>query len=289
MPTTQTVTYDPTNDSIVEEANEARDAENLEVGEKMMAEQENLLAGKYKTTEDLEKAYTELEKKLGEKPETTEETTEEAEPEYELYTEDGAVNYDTANELYGEQVGEIFKSNEIDPFKMNDYFQENNGTLNDEMYDTLGKAGLSKTLVDSYLEGVRQKAGYETANAAEAAPVLNDQEISEVKAIAGGEKGYDELMSWASDNMSDADAANFDEVVETGNKAAVTFAVKALMGQYEDAVGRDSNLITGKKSTTETYRSMAEVVRDMNNPLYDNDESYRDDVRRKLEASNLKV
>ena len=138
-------------------------------------------------------------------------------------------------------------------------------------------------------EGVRHKAGYETANAAEAAPVLNDQEISEVKAIAGGEKGYDELMSWASDNMSDADAANFDEVVETGNKAAVTFAVKALMGQYEDAVGRDSNLITGKKSTTETYRSMAEVVRDMNNPLYDNDESYRDDVRRKLEASNLKV
>ena len=289
MPTTQTVTYDPTNDSIVEEANEARDAENLEVGEKMMAEQENLLAGKYKTTEDLEKAYTELEKKLGEKPETTEETTEEAEPEYELYTEDGAVNYDTANELYGEQVGEIFKSNEIDPFKMNEYFIENNGTLNDEMYDTLGKAGLSKTLVDSYLEGVRQKAGYETANAAEAAPVLNDQEISEVKAIAGGEKGYDELMSWASDNMSDADAANFDEVVETGNKAAVTFAVKALMGQYEDAVGRDSNLITGKKSTTETYRSMAEVVRDMNNPLYDNDESYRDDVRRKLDASNLKV
>ena len=289
MPTTQTVTYDPTNDSIVEEANEARDAENLEVGEKMMAEQENLLAGKYKTTEDLEKAYTELEKKLGEKPETTEETTEEAEPEYELYTEDGAVNYDTANELYGEQVGEIFKSNEIDPFKMNEYFIENNGTLNDEMYDTLGKAGLSKTLVDSYLEGVRQKSGYETANAAEAAPVLNDQEISEVKAIAGGEKGYDELMSWASDNMSDADAANFDEVVETGNKAAVTFAVKALMGQYEDAVGRDSNLITGKKSTTETYRSMAEVVRDMNNPLYDNDESYRDDVRRKLEASNLKV
>ena len=289
MPTTQTVTYDPANDSIVEEANEARDAENLEVGEKMMAEQENLLAGKYKTTEDLEKAYTELEKKLGEKPETTEETTEEAEPEYELYTEDGAVNYDTANELYGEQVGEIFKSNEIDPFKMNEYFIENNGTLNDEMYDTLGKAGLSKTLVDSYLEGVRQKAGYETANAAEAAPVLNDQEISEVKAIAGGEKGYDELMSWASDNMSDADAANFDEVVETGNKAAVTFAVKALMGQYEDAVGRDSNLITGKKSTTETYRSMAEVVRDMNNPLYDNDESYSDDVRIKLERSNLKV
>ena len=67
MPTTQTITYDPTNDSIVDEANEARDAENLEVGEKMVAEQENLLAGKYKKTEDLEKSYLELQQKLGEK------------------------------------------------------------------------------------------------------------------------------------------------------------------------------------------------------------------------------
>ena len=50
------------------------------------------------------------------------------------------------------------------------------------------------------------------------------------------------------------------------------------MGQYEDAVGRDGNLVQGKASKTETYRSMAEVVRDMGNPLYDRDESYRDDA-----------
>ena len=121
-------------------------------------------------------------------------------------------------------------------------------------------------------------------------PVLTDAEVAEVKTIAGGEKGYDDLMAWAGDNISDVDAKNFDDVIETGNKAAVTFAVKALMGQYEDAVGRDSNLIQGKASRpTETYRSMAEVVRDMGNPLYDTDEAYRDDVRRKLEISNLKV
>ncbi len=50
---TQTFTYDPTQDSLIDEANEARDAENLAVGEKMVEEQEQLLAGKYKTTEDL--------------------------------------------------------------------------------------------------------------------------------------------------------------------------------------------------------------------------------------------
>ena len=65
MADTQTFTYDPTQDTLIDEANEARDAENLAVGEKMIEEQENLLAGKYKTTEDLEKAYKELESKLG--------------------------------------------------------------------------------------------------------------------------------------------------------------------------------------------------------------------------------
>ena len=169
---------------------------------------------------------------------------------------------------------------------MNEYFQENNGTLSDEMYDQLGKAGLSKDLVNAYLKGVRAETDIQ---AAPEVSTLSESDINSVKSIAGGDDGYEALMSWATDNLSDEDATNFDEVVETGNKAAVTFAVKALMGQYEDANGRDAKLVTGKASRTQTYRSMAEVVRDMNNPLYESDESYRDDVRRKLELSQLKV
>ena len=295
MPTTTTVTYDPADDSVVMEADTARDQETLEVGEKMLAEQENLLAGKYRKPEDLEAAYLELQKKLGDQESTPaeEEVQEDPAPEQldpaSYYQEDGSVNYDTAEQVYGEKISEVFKDNEIDPFKMNEYFVENNGTLSDEMYDTLGKAGLTKNLVDSYLEGVRNQVGMESIQPDPVSPVLTDAEVAEVKTIAGGEQGYNDLMAWAGDNISDVDAKNFDDVIETGNKAAVTFAVKALMAQYEDAQGRDTNLITGKKSKTETYRSMAEVVRDMGNPLYDRDEAYREDVRRKLEASNIKV
>tara|TARA_R100001230_G_C5671123_1_gene176050 strand:- start:140 stop:1039 length:900 start_codon:yes stop_codon:yes gene_type:complete len=295
---TQTFTYDPTQDALIDEANEARDAENLAVGEKMVEEQENLLAGKYKTTEDLEKAYKELETKLGDKDKgldrdkSTEEPTDEVTEEPEIskddfYNEDGSVNYDTTEKAYGKQLSDIFKSNEIDPMKMTEYFVENNGTLTNEMYETLGNAGLPKSAIDQYLEGARQQMG---VSSEPELPVLNNEEVSEVKAIAGGEEGYEQLMSWASENMSDEDAKNFDEIISLQNKASAKFAVKALMGQYEDAVGRDSNLIQGKKSSPqETYRSMAEVVRDMGNPLYETDESYRDDVRRKLEASNIKV
>ena len=296
MTETQTITYDPSDDSVIMEANEARDAENLAVGEKMQQEQEQLLAGKYKTTQDLEKAYKELESKLGNKergleresePETeTEETVEQGITAEDFYNEDGSVNTDTTEKVYGEKISEVFKENEIDPFKMNEYFMENEGTLSEEMYESLGKAGFTKDLVDSYLKGVRDDTGITQTEVT----VLSDAEVKDIQNIAGGKAGYEQLMTWASENMSDTDAKNFDEVIETANKAAVTFAVKALMGQYEDAVGRDSNLIQGKKSQpTETYRSMAEVVRDMGNPLYETDEAYRDDVRRKLEVSNLKV
>ncbi len=284
----ETITYDPANDPVAIAEAEARDNETLEQGEKLITEQQNLLAGKYKNAEELEKAYLELQKKQGETSteEAQPETTTEEPPQY--YTEDGSVNYDTAKEVYGEKLSDIFQNSEIDPFAMNEHFAKNEGSLTDEMYQQLETAGLTRGLVDSYLEGVRQKTGIQPQ--AEAA-TLSDAEIAEVHGIAGGKDGYEQLMNWASDNMSDADANNFDEVIETGNKAAVTFAVKALMGQYEDAVGRDSNLVQGKASdnTGDVYRSMAEVVRDMNNPEYDRDPAVRADVQRKLERSNLNV
>ena len=304
MPT-QTVTYDPSNDTIIEEQNDARDAENLEIGEKMVAEQENLLAGKYKTTEDLEKGYKELEQKLGEKDKSlereeakteTEEPTDNepylAHPEtgekLNPYGEDGSINYEEVNNVYGDKLGQVFKDAELDPWAISKEFHEKQGELSDESYKALIDTGLSKSAVDAYLKGRAEQMGYRETSEPTAS-TLSESEISDVKNIAGGEKGYEQLMTWATSNMSDQDAEAFDEVIATSNKAAVTFAVKALMGQFEDAQGRDSDLITGKPSKTVTYRSMAEVVRDMNNPLYDSDESYRDDVRRKLEASNLKV
>jgi len=280
----ETITYDAATDTVSTEGSlTADEQDSLQVGEQMIAEQEGLLAGKYKSPKDLEKAYLELQKKQGEESglgkldtETTEETTEE-QPQFtkeDFYAEDGSVNYETANEVYGDQVTKQFKDNGIDPFKMNEYFVENNGTLTDEMYTDLNKAGFNKTMVDSYLEGVRNQVGMEQAQVNEA-PVLSDAEVAEVHSIAGGKQGYEQLMAWASDNISDADAKNFDEVVETGNKAAVTFAVKALFGQYE--------------APADVYRSMAQVVSDMNDPRYDRDEAYRDDVQAKLQRSNLKV
>ena len=281
----ETIRYDTSDDPVAAQAIAEKEAESLKIGEELIAKQEKRLAGKYKTPEELEAGYLELQKRLGETPSTDTDTTE-PEPEYQLYSDDGTVNYETANELYGDKLGDLFKSNDIDPFAMSKHFEENNGTLNDTMYEQLNKAGLSKNVIDSYLEGVRKDTGFSTQTAA---PYLNEAEVEEVKNMVGGDKGYDNLMDWAGKNLDQEAAKDYDEVLATGNKSAVKFAVKALMGQYEDANGRDSKLVTGKESAPETYRSMAEVVRDMNKPEYTQDEAFRDDVIRKLSASNLKV
>ena len=277
----ETIRYDTSDDPSVAQEQAERDAKNLAIGEDLMQKQDKMLAGKYKSAEDLEAAYLELQKKLGDAP-----ATEEAEPEteYQLYTDDGNVNYDTANELYGEQLGNLFKSNDIDPFEMSKHFEENNGTLSDDMYSKLATAGLNREIVDNYLAGVKGELGIQSEQ-----PVLSDAEVNDLKNIAGGERGYNQLMDWAGNNLTAQDAKSYDDVLATGNKAAISFAIKALMGQYEDANGRDSNIVTGKQSSTENYRSMAEVVRDMNKPEYQTDEAFRDDVIRKLAQSNIKV
>lgn len=287
------IAYDPSDDPEAIAAREAEEADSLEVGEKMIEEQQALLAGKYKNAEELEKAYLELQRMQGrggdddsgEEEEEYESDEEQVEGNFERYDEEGYVNQDAVAQAYGEGLAEAFAEANIDPWAMNDHFYENDGTLTEEMYDQLNEAGFSDETIDAYLGGLRAELGYD-----DAANVLSESEISNIKNIAGGEEGYAQVVQWASENLPEEDIAAFDEVINTANEAAVRFAVKALVGQYEDAVGRTPELVTGKQSSTgQAYRSMAEVVRDMSDPRYDTDDAYRMDVMRKLERSNIKV
>lgn len=284
------ISYDPSDDPEAIAAAEARDAENLELGEQMIQDQQDLLAGKYKNAEELEKAYMELQQRFSKgeapDPEPADDVEESNESfDYERYDEEGTVNYDAVKEAYGDNLANVFQESGIDPWEMNDHFYQNDGTLTEEMYDRLNEAGFSDEVIDAYLGGLRGQLGY-----VEEAPVLNSSEINEIKNLAGGEEGYEQVVQWASENLSQTDIEAFDEVINTGNKAAVRFAVKALVSQFEDAMGRDSDLVTGKATTKGApYRSMAEVVRDMQDPRYENDEAYRMDVMQKLERSNIKV
>ena len=75
----QTLSMEPvTNSENVESVTElsTEEQDSLLIGEDMERQQDSLLAGKYKDAQELETAYKELEKKLGEKSETVSEETE---------------------------------------------------------------------------------------------------------------------------------------------------------------------------------------------------------------------
>ena len=280
-----TITYDPSDDPQALAEAEARDGENLAQGEKMVNEQAELLAGKYKNAEDLEAAYLELQKKMGEG--SSDEVPEDVNKEsiQKPYEEDGSVNYDTVEEIYGEQITGVLEDANLDPFKMAAHFVQNNGTLTDDMKSQLVNAGFPSETVEAYLQGQAVQQGFVAPS-----QNLSDTDVREIQDIAGGPNQYNDLTKWAETNLSPDDVNAFDEVMNTGNKAAVKFAVKALNAQYEDAVGREPSLVTGKTSMRgDKYRSMAEVVRDMENPQYESNDAYRLDVMQKLERSNLKV
>ena len=98
-----TMTYDPTPADQPEFTEEEQDS--IAVGEQLEQQQNQLLAGKYQNAEELEKAYVELQRKLGEQPkdeeqdvpqetsnETQEEQTEEVEEEEQTEDEPAKVS-----------------------------------------------------------------------------------------------------------------------------------------------------------------------------------------------------
>jgi hypothetical protein len=61
-----TLQYDGSQPTEVVESLSAEEQDSLRVGEALQQEQQNLLAGKYKSAEELEQGYLELQKRMGE-------------------------------------------------------------------------------------------------------------------------------------------------------------------------------------------------------------------------------
>jgi len=252
------LTYDPSNDPQAIQIAEERDAETLAVGQTMEDQQNQLLAGKYKNAQDLEQAYIELQKKLGsgeqqeEQPEGADEPAEEVDETISMF-------------------------NGID-----DELAEG-GEISEESMAKL-TAMDSKDLVDAYL---RYQSTLEFDSVQEGRE-LDDQEVESIYSSVGGQQQYQQMTQWAAENLDEATVQAFDNVIETGNVAAINLALRGLQSQYNDNVGYENNMIQGKPAQAGNgYRSQAEVVRDMNDPRYDRDPAYRQEVMNKLANSNL--
>ena len=257
-----TLTYDPTETQEGELTEEEQNS--LEVGEKLAEQQDQMLAGKFKTAEDLEQGYIELQKKLGEpkeeaeaeeKPEAKEEEVKEEKPEEET---------------------------DIDTAFLDTLWEEANGEKWTD--DTIKKLGSleARDIAQMHLK-------YRAENPPAEQTSLSEEDISNLKNVVGGDKQYTDMMQWAGSNLNENEIKMYDAVMDKGDPLAAYFAVQALSGRMRDSEGVEGRMLQGKaaKSEGSQFKSQAQVVKAMQDDRYEKDPAYRQEIYDKLERSNL--
>tara|TARA_R100000458_G_scaffold48507_1_gene47598 strand:- start:575 stop:1366 length:792 start_codon:yes stop_codon:yes gene_type:complete len=259
----ETLTFEDTTEATTIDNLSAEEQDSLQVGEAMQEAQDSRLAGKYENAQELEKAYIELEKKLG-KQEAPDAPTEDSQepPETEAKTED-------KKEEKAEESSSI----------LDDLWQQaQDNKYSEETIEQLNKMS-SSDIAKMHLQ-------YRAANQPRD---LSENDVKELKGIVGGEENYANMMDWATKSLNKQEVDMFDAVMERGDPLAAFFAVRSLAYRYNDAVGYDGKMVTGKapKQSNDVFRSQAEVVAAMGDKRYDNDPAYRRDIMEKLDRSDV--
>lgn len=278
---TNRITFDPAEDPTPEMI--AAEQAALEQGEKLVSAQEedrarkyeqdeaenedvNLIDGKFKSQEDLLKAYKELQKKLGQDaPEEEEEPSEEQEE---------------APEEKEEEEEHPLKASVRKFAEISQRFDEGNGTLNEEDLATLTQMD-SAQLVATYFQYHKQQTEAIQNNAEV------QSQMADIRKSVGGDEAYGEMIQWAGSNLNQDEIDQFNAVVSTNNPAAIKYAVESLSNRWRGQEGYEAPLVTGKKATSKAkgFRSQAELARAIADPRYSTDPAYRQDVEEKLARS----
>jgi hypothetical protein len=193
----------------------ADEQDSLQVAESLEGGEQPLLAGKFKDQGELEKAYLELQQKLGEPRDEVQTTEDEGEPAEQ------------------EQKEEVSEESE--------------------------------------------------------AEVLSEEQANQLMEMVGGEKAYQSMLQWASQNLSKEEIQMYDSVMAKGDPNSIFFAVQALNNKYSNVVGSDGQLLAGRdgSSDSKAFRSQQELVAAMADPRYDRDPAYRQEVMQRLENSDV--
>jgi len=246
--------------------------QDLETLAKNETDENGLILGKFKSVEDLAASYKELEGKLGQ-------VTEEDQPPVEEETETNKTEFN-AEEFYGDGLASVLEEVGIDPQEISNRFADT-GEINEDDYAKLGEAGFSKQVIDTYLDGLR---GGEAAS-----EDIATAQIQGIKDSIGGDENYSKMVSWAIENLPADEVKEFNNLTETANATAIKFAVQGLYSQYNNAMGVEPSLVTGRASQSgpRPFQSAAEVQAAVSDPRYGKDVAYTQSVYARYEGSNV--
>ena len=229
-------------------------------GEPNPADSEAVRPAKFKSDADWRKAYDELEKKFTQTNQDTNSLTVETDSSDEGDTEEGGDETSTVEADFSNYENEFATE----------------GKLSDKSYEELEAKGYPRRYVDGFIQGQQ---------------LIQQQARSELLSIVGGEESFTSMATWAKANYDSAQAKAYNEAINSGDSARAKLAMKALKSDYESSKGTGTgNLLKGGKSHSSAeqgYRSQAEVTEAMRDPRYDRDPAYRNDVIKKLQATQF--
>ena len=245
--------------------------QDLETLAKNETDENGLILGKFKSVEDLAASYKELEGKLGQ-------VTEEDQPQSEEETETTDSEFN-AEEYYGDGLASVLEEVGIDPQEISERFYNDDGISEDD-YSKLGEAGFSRQIIDTYLDGLRGGGQSED---------IASNQIQGIKDSVGGDDNYSKMVAWALESLPAEEVKAFNDLTETANAPAIKLAVQGLYSQYNNAMGVEPSLVSGRASSggPTPFRSTAEVVTAMSDPRYGKDVTYTEDVQRRLGGSDV--
>ena len=195
--------------------------EELEREQKEFQEQEQIL-GKFKTTEELAKAYAELQRKMGEQGSQSEDQADaEAEPEaagdVEAYTPAEAA------QVYGKELVQACAEKGLDLGQI--MTAADSGQDISEHYDALAEAaGVPRNVIENYVDTNRPSeysAGGE----------ISEEQADLIRSEVGGPQGFEELTGWAKQTLPKAETDAYNAAVEAGNVDAIRWALKSFQAQ----------------------------------------------------------
>lgn len=242
-------------------------------------QEEQLLAGKFKSVEELERSYQELQRKLGQ--------PDRAEPGPESTSPAQGYSQEQAAQVYGSEAVEALQAKGIDLAEV--MFKADSGEDISNHFDDLAEVfQVPRQVVENYV-GKAQAAGTQQA------ATLSDADAAQIKAMVGGDQGFADLSAWASANLDEGELASYNAVVDSGNKAAIEWAIKAMVARRSapDAVVEPKLYGGGNAPRQTRFESQQQVLDAMNKTndrgqrLYDVDEAYRNKVAQMMAASDV--
>ena len=183
--------------------------------------EQNLLAGKYKSVQDLEQAYLEAQKKISQGNQAEPEQAPVQETDGDLQIQHGP---------FQGSVTEVLEAAGLEGKYIAAEWAAQ-GKLTEDMYESLSKLGWQRQIVDTFVQGQFATAAMEQ----------NQQNSMKLDAIemAGGNESFQNLYQWAARNYTEGQQDALNERLSSPQH--YKGAIKEMMFDYQQATGTSTS------------------------------------------------